>query len=50
MLALDRFINFLAMDGNLGGGFDSQSHLVAPDVNNGDLDVVADENTLIALT
>src|SRR5688500_19005683 len=38
----DRVVHFLAMDADLFWGIDPQTHLVAADVNHGDLDVVAD--------
>ena len=47
---LNRFVHFLAMDGDFGRGFDPQPHLVAANIDDGDLDVVADENAFIALT
>src|SRR4051812_3061739 len=43
-------INFLAMDADLFGGIDPQTHLVAADINHGDLDVVSDHDRLVALT
>jgi hypothetical protein len=49
MLALDCFVNFLTMNGNLGRGFDAQPNFVAANVDDCDLDIVADENTFIAL-
>jgi hypothetical protein len=49
MLALNRFVDFLAVNRDFGGGFDAQPNLVATNVDDGDLDVVADENAFIAL-
>src|SRR5688572_25404203 len=50
VLALDRVVHFLAVDADLLGGGDPQTHLVAADVYHGDLDVVADHDRLIALS
>ena len=50
MFALDRFVDFLTMDWNFGRGFDPQPDFVAANIDDGDLDIVADENAFIALT
>jgi len=50
IFALDRFVDFLTMYGDLGWSFNSEANFVTTNVNNGDLDVVADENTFIALS
>src|SRR5262249_10608352 len=50
MFPLNRLVHFLAMHRNLRRGFDPQPHLVAANVDDGDLDIVADENAFIALT
>src|SRR5687767_14461429 len=50
VLAPDGVVHFLAMDGDGLGGVDPQTHLVAADVDHGDLDVVADHDRLVALT
>src|SRR3954468_5225951 len=43
-------VNFFAMDADLFWGIDPQTHLVAADINHGNLDVVADHDRLVALT
>src|SRR5438552_1699329 len=43
-------VNFFAMDADLFGGIDPQTHLVAADIHHGDLDVVSDHDRLVALT
>src|SRR4051794_20763804 len=50
VLALDRVIHFFAVDADLLGGRDPQTHLVAADVHHGNLDVVTDHDRLIALS
>src|SRR3972149_5532611 len=50
MLALDRFVHFLAMHRNLGGSLDTQPNLVAANIHNRDHDVVADDDAFIALS
>lgn len=49
MFALNRFVHFLPMYRDFGRGFDAQPNFVATNVDDGDLDVVADENAFIAL-
>jgi hypothetical protein len=49
MFPLNRFVDFLAMNRNFRRGFDAEPDLVAADVDDRNLDVVADENALIAL-
>src|SRR5687768_17191189 len=50
ILTADGVVDFLAMDADLLGGVDPQTHLVTADVYHGDLDVVADHDRLVALT
>lgn len=49
MFALNCFVDFLTVHGNFGRGFNPQPDFVAANVDDGDLDVVADENAFIAL-
>jgi hypothetical protein len=46
----DRFIDFFAMDRDLFRGVDSESNLIAANIDDGHLDVIADHDRLIALT
>jgi hypothetical protein len=50
ILALDGFVHFLAMDGNLDRGRDPQSNLIAPNIHHGDDDVIADDDTFVAVS
>ena len=50
IFALDRVKDFLAMDRDLLGCIDTQSHLVATDINDRDLDIVRDNDALVALS
>src|SRR5690606_4972864 len=50
VLPANGVIHFFAMDADLLGGINPQTHLVAADINHGDLDVVADHDRLIPLT
>ena len=50
VFALDRFVHLLPVHGDLRGCLDSEADLITPNVDDGDLDVVADKNTLIALS
>ena len=50
VLAADGVVHFLAVDADLLGGVDPQTHLVAADVHHGDLDVVPDHDRLVPLT
>ena len=50
ILALDRVEAFLAMNGDLLRSIDSQSDLVATDINDRDLDIVRDNDALVALS
>jgi len=50
ILALNRFVYFLAMNGNLGRGVDAEPDFVAAYIDDGDDDVVTDDNTFVALT
>src|SRR5258706_10964441 len=43
-------VDLFAMDADLFGGVDPQTHLVAADIHHGDLDVVSDHDRLVALT
>src|SRR3954463_15073890 len=43
-------VDFFAMDADLFGGIDPQTHLVAADINHGNFDVVSDHDRLVALT
>src|SRR3954466_3708087 len=43
-------VDLFAMDADLFGGIDPQTHLVAADIHHGDLDVVSDHDRLVALT
>src|SRR5438128_1877412 len=45
----DRVVDFLAMDADLLGRIDSDSNLIAPDVDDSHFDVVADHDRLVAL-
>src|SRR5687767_4539856 len=50
VLAPDGVVDLLAVDADLLRGVDPQTHLVAADVDHGDLDVVADHDRLVSLT
>jgi hypothetical protein len=50
VLLLDLQVNFLAVDGDIARGGDTEAHLVAPDFNHGNFDIVADFDALIQLT
>jgi len=50
ILALNGFVDFLAMNRDFCWGFDSQTHLIAANIDDRDLDVVADENAFISLS
>jgi hypothetical protein len=49
VLSLDRLVHLFAVDGDAGRSVDAEAHLVASDVDDGDLDLVADHDRLIAL-
>jgi hypothetical protein len=46
---LQGFNDFLAMDRHIQGCFDADADLVPADINNRDDDVVADEDSFVAL-
>src|SRR5438270_7469807 len=46
VLPADGVVHFLAVDADFLRGVDPQAHLVAPDVHDGDLDVVTDHDRL----
>src|SRR5439155_21836603 len=50
VLAPDGVVDFLAVDADRFGGGDAESHLVPSDVDDGDFDVVADNDRLVLLT
>src|SRR5437773_5134376 len=50
ILTSNSVVDFFAMDGDLLGSRDSQANFVAPDIDDGDFDVVTDHDRLIALT
>src|SRR5258707_14693678 len=50
ILAPDGVVNFLTVDGDRFGGGDAESHLVAANIDDGDFDVVADNDRLVLLT
>jgi len=47
VLLLDLQVDFLAVDGDIARGGDTEANLVAPDFNDGDFDIVADFDTLV---
>jgi hypothetical protein len=50
ILALNRLIDLLAMDGNLDRGRDPQSDFVTSDIHHGDDDVIANDDTFVSVT
>jgi hypothetical protein len=50
ILALNRFVYFLAMHGNLSRGVDAEPDFVAAYIDDGDNNVVTDDNTFVTLT
>jgi hypothetical protein len=46
---LNGFVDFLSVNGNLRGGFDTEADFVAPNIDHGDLDVVTNEDALVTL-
>src|SRR5262245_8767566 len=50
VFALDGFVDFLAVDRNVGGGVDAQPHFVAADIDNGYDDVVADHDAFVTVS
>lgn len=49
-IAADGVENFLAMDGNVIGRLDSKAYLVAAHLYHSDDNVVADDNSFVALS
>ena len=50
ILALNGLVHLLAVYGDLDGGRDPQSNLVAPDIHHGDDDVIADDDAFVAVS
>src|SRR5690606_2695730 len=50
VLTPDRVVNLLAMNLNLARCVDTQSHLVATNVHDGDFNVITDHDRLVPLT
>ena len=50
ILALNGLVHLLAVYGDLDGGRDPQSNLIAPDIHHGDDDVIADDDTFVAVS
>ena len=50
VLAPDRFEDFLSVHRDSNRRLDSQPNLVSPNINDGQLDVVADHDCLVTLT
>lgn len=48
--ASDCVVDFLAMDGDVCGGGDSESHFFAANVNDGDFDIITDDDGFVALS
>jgi hypothetical protein len=49
IFALNRFVHLAAVDRDLTRRLDAQSHFVAPHVDDGDDDVVADDDAFVTL-
>jgi hypothetical protein len=49
ILALNGFVYFLSMDGNLAGGLDAKPHLVAANINYRNHDILANNDAFIPL-
>lgn len=50
IVSLDRLIDFLAMDGDLGRCIDTESNFVTTDVHHGDHDIIADHDAFVTLS
>jgi hypothetical protein len=50
ILALDGFVHLLAVYGDLDWGRDTQSNLIAPNIHHGDDDVIAYDDTFVAVS
>jgi hypothetical protein len=50
IFSADRLVDFLAMNGDIFGSGDTESHFVTADIHHGDLDIVTDLDDLIALS
>jgi hypothetical protein len=50
ILALNGLVHFLAVHGDLDRGGDPQSNLIAANIHHGDDDVIANDDTFIAVT
>jgi len=50
IFALNGFVNLSAMHRNIARGFDTEADFVATDIDNGEYNVVADDDALIAMT
>jgi hypothetical protein len=50
VLSLDRFVDLFAMYGDVRRGGDTKPNLVTPDVNDRQLDLIADHDRFVALT
>jgi hypothetical protein len=46
----DDLVDLFAVDGNVSGGVDAETHLAAPYLYDDDLDIVANHDRLIGLT
>ena len=50
VLALNGFIDLLAVDGNFRRGIDAQANFVAANIHDGDNNIVADHDAFIAVS
>tara|TARA_A100001391_G_scaffold199335_1_gene182159 strand:+ start:412 stop:660 length:249 start_codon:yes stop_codon:yes gene_type:complete len=47
---LDRFVDFVSMNGHLTRGLNPQTNFVAADFNNNDFDIVIDDDAFVLLS
>jgi hypothetical protein len=50
VLALDGIVDFLAVDRDFRGGINAKAHFIAADIDNGDNNVVANDDAFVALS
>jgi hypothetical protein len=50
ILALDGLVHLLAVHGDLDRGRDPQSNLITPNIHHGDDDIIADDDTFVAVS
>lgn len=48
--SLNRFVDFLPVDGDIGGSINAQPHFIPTDVHDRDHDVVADDNAFVSMS